>query len=77
VLLARDKELNRQHFTGLWDTAHADRAVRPNTIDALEQDAIRCAFNQCKGNVAKTAKLLGLSPATLYRRLKSMKSTHD
>jgi len=74
ALLARDKELKRQHFTGLWDTAHADRAARPDTIDALEQDAIRNAMKQCNGNVARTAKLLGLSPATLYRRIKSMKS---
>jgi DNA-binding NtrC family response regulator len=74
VLLARGKELSKQHFTGLWDTAHVDRAARLCTIDALEQDAIRNALQQCNGNVARTAKLLGLSPATLYRRLKSMKS---
>jgi DNA-binding NtrC family response regulator len=72
VLLARGNELTVQHFTGLWDRLPADRAVSPGTIDALESDAIRNALKQCGGNVVKAAKVLGMSQATLYRRLKSM-----
>jgi DNA-binding NtrC family response regulator len=75
VLLARGKELAVQHFTGLWDTEQADRAVRQGTIDAMENDAIQNALKQCGGNVVKAAKTLGMSQATLYRRLKDMKST--
>ncbi len=73
VLLARGKELSEQHFTGLWDTAQADRAAGPGTIDALENDAIQNALKQCGGNVVKAANLLGMSQATLYRRIKTMK----
>jgi len=75
VLLARGKELTAQHFTGLWDSAQADRATGPGTIDALESDAIQNALKQCGGNVGKAAKVLGMSQATLYRRLKSMESS--
>ena len=74
VLLARGNELTVQHFTGLWDRLPADRAASPGTIDALESDAIRNALKQCGGNVVKAAKVLGMSQATLYRRLKSMES---
>ncbi len=74
VLLARGKELTAQHFTGLWDTAQADQAASQGTIDVMESDAIQNALKQCGGNVVKAAKLLGMSQATLYRRLKSMGS---
>lgn len=72
VLLARGKELALPHFTGLWDSAQADPGRRPETIDHMERDAIEKALKQCNGNVAKAAKTLGMSQATLYRRLKTI-----
>ena len=40
------------------------------SIASHEKDAIRKALNQTTGNRRAAAKLLGISEATLYRRLK-------
>jgi DNA-binding NtrC family response regulator len=39
------------------------------TLDEAEQDMIRSALDRCAGNIQKTAEVLGLSRAALYRRL--------
>jgi DNA-binding NtrC family response regulator len=39
------------------------------TLDEAEQDMIRSALERCAGNIQKTAEMLGLSRAALYRRL--------
>jgi len=41
----------------------------PPTLDEAEQDMIRHALDRCAGNIQKTAEMLGLSRAALYRRL--------
>ncbi len=43
---------------------------QPASIASHEKDAIRKALNQTTGNRRAAAKLLGISEATLYRRLK-------
>lgn len=44
---------------------------QPASIASHEKDAIRKALNQTTGNRRAAAKLLGISEATLYRRLKN------
>jgi len=44
-------------------------APAQQTLDAAEQDMIRNALERCGGNIQKTAEMLGLSRAALYRRL--------
>ena len=39
------------------------------TIEQAEQAMVRNALDQCGGNIQKTAEMLGLSRAALYRRL--------
>ncbi len=39
------------------------------TLEQAEQAMIRNALDQCQGNIQKTAEMLGLSRASLYRRL--------
>jgi DNA-binding NtrC family response regulator len=41
----------------------------PMTLDEAEQGLIRAALDRCAGNIQKTADMLGLSRAALYRRL--------
>jgi len=58
-----------------FDHGHAtdDESVdsqQPATIASHEKNAIRKALNQTTGNRRAAAKLLGISEATLYRRLK-------
>lgn len=40
------------------------------TLEDIERAHIRRALRLCGGNVTKTAYLLGISRATLYRKLK-------
>ena len=77
VLLARGRELDVQHFTGLWAAGQASSRKSTATVDQLETDAIRCALKECGGNVVQAAKNLGMSQATLYRRLKKMSAFDD
>ncbi len=74
VLLARGSELTKRHFTGLQD-ASTGNGRRPGRMEDLEQDAIQDALKQCGGSVIKAAKLLGMSQATLYRRLRNAAPT--
>jgi len=43
---------------------------KPASIASHEKDAIRKALHQTTGNRRAAAELLGISEATLYRRLK-------
>jgi DNA-binding NtrC family response regulator len=47
----------------------SERQASPVTLDQAEQEMIRDALDRCGGNILKTAELLGLSRAALYRRL--------
>jgi DNA-binding NtrC family response regulator len=53
---------------GQLDAAAASTGGNP-TIEQAEQALIRNALDQCQGNIQKTAEMLGLSRAALYRRL--------
>ncbi len=55
-------------------TAAADTTLTPGTLGATisEDDRIEAAIEKAGGNRAKAARILGISRATLYRRLSSM-----
>jgi transcriptional regulator with PAS, ATPase and Fis domain len=48
---------------------HPSTAAGIATLDQMEETMIRKAMDLYKGNISKVAKSLGLSRATLYRRL--------
>ena len=39
-------------------------------IDILERESIIKAINTCGGNILKSAEMLGISRATIYRKIK-------
>ena len=43
-------------------------------LKAIESDLIRRAMQQARGNVAEAARRLGISRATLYRKISPHKS---
>jgi DNA-binding NtrC family response regulator len=47
----------------------ASTGMAPMRLEDAEQDMIRNALERCRGNIQKTADMLGLSRAALYRRL--------
>ncbi len=50
---------------------HSDIPVKEDvTLKDLQDSAIREAIKKCGGNKTKAAKLLGIHPATLYRKIK-------
>lgn len=44
-------------------------SMAPRSLDVLERDAVAGALAQCKGNISRAARLLGVSRAALYRKL--------
>jgi DNA-binding NtrC family response regulator len=50
---------------------HTDIKVEEvKTLEDIEINAIKEAINRCGGNKVKAAKVLGIHPATLYRKIK-------
>ncbi len=44
-----------------------------NMLTVAEDETIRCALQMANGNVSETAKLLGISRATVYEKMKKYK----
>ncbi len=72
VLLARRNELNLDHFTGIGNSQPSHEARPPEEHDKNEAVAIRDALKQCGNDMTMAAKSLGMSRATLYRRIKKL-----
>ncbi len=52
---------------------HSDIQVREEkTLKDMEVNAIRDAIKKCGGNKIKAARMLGIHPATLYRKIKRL-----
>jgi len=70
VLTADANEVQQVDFSLQPSLATAPAAAVPSMrLDDAEQDMIRGALERCGGNIQKTAEMLGLSRAALYRRL--------
>jgi len=68
VLTASGPQITQLDFS-LPLSAPPPAAATGMTLDEAEQDMIRSALDRCAGNIQKTAEMLGLSRAALYRRL--------
>jgi sigma-54 dependent transcriptional regulator, acetoin dehydrogenase operon transcriptional activator AcoR len=61
--------LDAMHL-GLSAPSEARRPCRTGTLEEMEREMIQSTLQQCNGNMASTAKMLGISRATLYRKVK-------
>jgi DNA-binding NtrC family response regulator len=72
LLLARKDPLGPKHFPGLDSFVGnpADPARQVSGLDRLERDYIESMVKKAEGDMEKAAQALGISRATLYRKLK-------
>jgi sigma-54 dependent transcriptional regulator, acetoin dehydrogenase operon transcriptional activator AcoR len=61
--------LDVEHL-GLWTASTRKTPPRPGTLENAEREMIEAVLEQTGSNMAATAKLLGISRATLYRKVK-------
>jgi transcriptional regulator of acetoin/glycerol metabolism len=81
--LSLQQRLEVPLWSGLQVQIQRDDNHRPTTITAqpapvlkaIETDLIRRAMQQARGNVAEAARRLGISRATLYRKISPQKSS--
>jgi DNA-binding NtrC family response regulator len=64
IALALHPENERTNMHMRADSAHASHALRD-----VEAEMIKQAVDQARGNIAQAARDLGISRATLYRKL--------
>jgi two-component system response regulator HydG len=72
IILADDDELGIRDFVSLLDGAPLENSQAPKsgqTLDDIEKDTIEAALRENQGNISHTAKTLGLTRTSLYRRI--------
>jgi DNA-binding NtrC family response regulator len=69
IALALRPEDERINLHVRTDSTHASHALRD-----VEAEMIKQAVDQARGNIAQAARDLGISRATLYRKLEALKS---
>ena len=72
VMLARGNALTVQLFTGLRGPSRAALLEPVGGLYSIETATIKAALKRTMGNVNKAAKELGVSRATIYRKIKRM-----
>lgn len=75
-ILSRGDNLAPAHFSGLKSTPLHKNAVTEKTLEDVEYRHILSTLESHKGDITKTAISLGISRATLYRKLKDMGEMH-
>lgn len=75
MIVAQGRKLQPIHFSCIRQQGSpALPPETPATLQELEQQQIRTVLNLERGDVTRAAKRLGISRATLYRRLASQKN---
>ncbi len=75
VLLARGLPLGPKHFPGLdVPRSSSPASGRAGSLGRMEHDQIKSVLERCGGDVDKASAILGISRATLYRKLKKMQA---
>jgi transcriptional regulator with GAF, ATPase, and Fis domain len=69
VLLAEDDVVASFGLMRVPDEGQGDASIDRHTVAGAERDLIRNALTRADGNIQETARALGLTRASLYRRL--------
>lgn len=72
LIISRGDRLTAGHFTWLKTDPLTSCPGKPKTLKEMERFQMLAALEQSGGDVAMAAKSLGISRATLYRRLKKI-----
>lgn len=72
LILSRGESLKAEHFAWLKATPFARCPGMPKTLKEMERFEMLAALERSGGDVAAAARSLGISRATLYRRLKDI-----
>jgi len=72
LIVADDGRLEPEHLPPEVQAAVAPSLDLSQAVDRFERAHIRLALKVCEGNRERTAKELGISPATLYRKLNEL-----
>lgn len=75
-ILSRGDKLTPLHFSGLKSSLLHCNADTLKTLEEIEHIHILSTLESHNGDITKTAMSLGISRATLYRRLKEMGEIH-
>ena len=70
AMLARGSVLTKQFFAGLRGPARNALTDPRGRLDSVEMETIRASLKRARGNVNEAAKELGISRATIYRKIK-------
>jgi DNA-binding NtrC family response regulator len=75
LILSRGGSLEPIHFPGLSDDAGEETpaATKRRTVDKVNENYIREVMDRTGGDTREAAAILGISRATLYRRLAAIR----
>jgi DNA-binding NtrC family response regulator len=76
MILSQCGPLMPEHFSWLKSETLPEAICKSKTLEEVERTWILSALESCKGDIEKAAKSLGISRATLYRRLKEFKENN-
>ena len=71
IIISGNNQLQAEDFYFLTESTNPALSEEPDTLnlDEMEKETVRKAMQKHNGNISKVAKELGLSRASLYRRL--------
>jgi transcriptional regulator with PAS, ATPase and Fis domain len=76
LLTPRGAMLRAAHFSSLGNSRTPPASPGRNTVQEVEGAHIKTVLEQVGGDVSRAAKILNISRATLYRRLKQQNEDH-
>ncbi|MEW6569890.1 MAG: sigma-54 dependent transcriptional regulator [Nitrospirota bacterium] len=74
-ILSQGKDLTSEHFPGLEPVCGADSPVGVSKLENVEEMHIKAIIQKFSGDTRQAAGVLGISRATLYRKLKRFRET--